>query len=130
MYVHTRAVSKLTPDVYGALYKLNFRSGGQMQTVLRHFYREDSGTGHARVFWIEDGGQIVSWALVFAYSANRKKTAYFYTRKTHRHRGLATKLMREVTKRYPSVEVHPHDERASGFFGKFKTRQIRRVKYY
>lgn len=130
MYVHTRDVSKLDTNLYRTLSKLNFRKNGQMQEVLQHFYRNKNTGGHARVFWIEVGGKVVSWALVFAFTKNSKNTAYFYTHRSYRRRGYASKLIKTIEKKYNTVHVHPHDETASGFFNTFKTRKIRRVKYY
>jgi GNAT superfamily N-acetyltransferase len=130
MYVHTREVSKLTPSIYSTLYKLNFRKYGLMQEVLQYFYRNKTNIGHARVFWIEDGGKIVAWSIAFAYTNNSKTTAYFYTHRSYRRRGYASKLIKTVEKRYNSIYVHPHDQVASGFFDTIKNRKIRRVKYY
>lgn len=130
MYVHTRDIRKIDSKLYNVFYKLNFRANGQMQEVLKDFYHNKHEHGTARVFWIENGGKIVSWALVFAFSTNRKKHAYFYTHRSYRRRGYASKLMKTIEKWYNTVHVHPHDTVSSGFFSTIKTRKVRKVKYY
>lgn len=130
MYVHTCDISKLDTDFYRTLFKLNFRKNGRMQEVLQHFYQKNNVGGHARVFWIEIDDKVVSWALVFAFNKNRKTTAYFYTRRSYRRLGYASKLIKAIEKRYNIIHVHPHDGTASSFFNTVKTRKIRRVRYY
>ena len=126
--VQSKLVVNLTKDEYQQCYRLNFGPGGSMMYDLS-YHKNDVPYSKARVIRIcDDEGKLLAWALLQPREINDLKKGYlvyFYTRATHRRRGLGKRLMRQVQKYDPKPEVCPHDSRSGGFFRNY----VGRIKY-
>lgn len=108
---------------YRQLWGLGFGDYGDMQEELslQRYYK-----GEALAWMVKEDKKICSWALVIppgeiiAYDSKGDiHEMYVYTRKSERHKGLASKLTCELIREYGKLRVYPHDERSGGFFSNF-----------
>ena len=76
----------------------------------------------AEVYWIEEEGTLIAWALLF-YLAPYERGAYFYVRRTHRRQGYGKKLAEVIRANHPRfrIRAYPWDEISRKFFRQFST---------
>lgn len=70
---------------------------------------------HARVWLVEEGEQLLGWALVFNTDCV-PPDLHVYVRRACRGRGLGRRLVRAAAGRYDQLVVHPWDERSASFY--------------
>lgn len=110
--IQTKLVKNLTTEEYRLCRSLNLRENGDMAYQLYRLRRDKNDK--ARVYMIKEDGRLIAWSLVFDYCA------HFYTRRTHRRKGLGTRLVNRVYRDHHGLVVYAHDEVAQGFFGAVK----------
>jgi len=85
-----------------------------------HFlqYRHDKS---AKVVICKNNTRIVGWGLRYKFKTNRKikYSVMFYVRKTHRRKGIGTRIYKKLTFKLPKskIEVYP-DSSNKQFFKK------------
>lgn len=121
MKVNRCPIPELTDEQLKKFYSLNMRGRGSMRDHLLRCRTDKLAEGVA--FWIEDeDGRVLSWATVAHWQAwgGGEYDVMFYTRRTHRRRGLAEAIAKKIKKRYRNAQLYSHgwDERSLDFFGK------------
>lgn len=121
----TKKVDELTASEYRTLYNLNFRKSGSMQYELK--WAKQRYPNNTDVVIMKEKDEIVSWALVFPFTNDRrfKRTAYFYTKKPYRNKGYGSRVMDVVQKIERKPKVCPHDPPSKAFFNKFNGKVIK-----
>lgn len=127
-----RIVRNLPQDLYEKIYRLNFRENGTMQTELRIGRANPSSTVYWRqrgekryAYILMDGDCVVSWALIVP-SRYDDPEVHFYTRASHRGRGLAVKVAEAIKKDFgDQLDHHPHDLKSFRFFKKLNLKNTR-----
>lgn len=104
--IQTKLVKNLTDEEYQRCYSLNLRGEGEMRDQLRRLRNDPQ----ARVYMLREQDQLIAWSLVF------DKCAHFYTRRTHRRKGLGTRLVNRIHKDHNWPVVYAHDDASEGFF--------------
>lgn len=111
MRLVTKRVSELTPAEYKQCASLNMREGGAMQRMLSSQRAQRRGTVHM----CTENGMLLGWVLEFMLGT--EPTAYFYVRRTHRRRGIGTKLCSKIP---ADTTVYPWDGASTAFFNTTK----------
>lgn len=101
--------AELNKDEYLQLLRLNMREAGTMRETLKECREQKCG----HVAYIEDEGKIVAWCLY--YKTVGGTGAHFYTKKSHRRRGLGTKLAEYVKSVAEDIEVSKGTENKDFF---------------
>lgn len=123
MRMVAKTVTSLSPAEYRQVYSLNLRHNGTMQLRLREARKEKEPL---KVVLAKEGDAIVGWSLIVPSPPGyrRRTEAWFYVRKSHRRRGVGTKLMAR-TRKLDDVMVVPWDDRSKAFFNRFDVRKGR-----
>ena len=107
-------IKDIPDDLYAKLYRLNFRSDGEMQRNLKSA-RDGYGKAYAYVL-LDDNETVVSWALV-NFPGSSEREVNFYTRANKRRKGYGTVLAEAIKKDYGRKLLHfPHDKASDNFY--------------
>lgn len=117
--VHTKPVADLTAEEVRRFKRLTMRDGLMSHELSISWNYAPYG---AEVYWIEEGGMLVAWALLF-YTAPYERGVYFYVRRTHRRQGYGKKLATTIRAAHPRMRIrsYPWDKTSSKFFQQFPT---------
>ena len=125
MRISTKLISNLTRDEYEQCYRLNMGDEGMMRYQLVHereyptLAKMKGGEAYV-VRALGDDGRLLGWCLLFYIDAQAQdRRAYFYVRKTHRRRGIGTKLMQAARRLERAPGCNPWCDAAEGFFARF-----------
>ena len=119
-------INKIDKKIDPILFRCSLRNRGYM---WGHFleYRDDKC---AKVVICRNNTRIVGWGLRFKFKTGRKTkySVMFYVRKTHRRKGLGTRIYKKLTYRLPKskIEVYP-DSSNKKFFNKVLTKKQSKV---
>lgn len=119
--VRSLLVADLSAAEYSRCLYLNLRNGGTMRDTLqtaRYYCKQGQDKG-SRVVLIEDGEQLLAWALIYR-SFYQSNDVHFYVRRAFRRRGLGRMLMREVRRYTRKPRVQAWNEVAEAFFASFR----------
>jgi GNAT superfamily N-acetyltransferase len=123
MNIHSASVQELSVTMYRRLYSLNHREDGYMREVLTKCKHGHPEFYNGEVAYIEDNNNILAWSLVFkhTYYKHEQHIIHLYTRKSHRGKGLASKLIDFWTDRYNNLRGHQDN---SSIFQRYAVRQV------
>jgi len=119
-------IYKIDKKIDPILFRCSLRNCGYM---WGHFleYRDDKC---AKIVICRKNKRIVGWGLRFKFKngRNTKYSIMFYVRKTHRRKGLGTRIYKKLTYRLPKskIEVYP-DSSNKKFFNKVLTKKQSKV---
>lgn len=124
--VHKK-IKNLTPEEFKACHSLNHRDEGLMREKLVMCRNSSCCDGLVWMLW--DKEVLVSWALL--QLGNKHSDLAFYTRRTHRGKGHATRLLkiaeRKLDKRKIRAHYYPHDPLSMRLGEKITSKHIKVV---
>jgi GNAT superfamily N-acetyltransferase len=123
MTLRTKLVRNLTDAEARRCAALTAKRVGQtgMRAWLRWLREFEPKPRQARVWMVEDKGQLVGWALMYYRREPAEHEvpgpwAHVYVRTRFRRRGIGTRLMRAVLDHEPGVVVSPYTYPSRAFY--------------
>jgi hypothetical protein len=111
--------SKLSKEDIKKCKSLSYRNDGHMSELLwkSKFYSDDS---YDCYLIKNENEKLLSWAIV------AEGEVHFYTRKSERNKGLASKLAKKINKKYSESKLKgdKHDKISRQFLDKYKYKEI------
>lgn len=101
----------LTPAERKSCFAMSFGENGSLSHWLHQVKWEARGT--AKILLVKEGDLIVGWAFRW----DKGGEVGFWTRTTHRKRGIGTMMVREVSK-LGKIKTEPHDYKSAKLFSK------------
>lgn len=106
---------KMNKSLYKKCVSLCYRQNGLMSLYL-HNARFKKTLEKCDCYIIETSKQLLAWAIVY------RNEVHYYTRKTHRRKGLGKKLAKRVHQDYSPKDLISgvYDKKSEEFYANFK----------
>ena len=110
---------KMSKELYKKCVSLCYRKNGLMSLYLSNAKFKKTNE-NSDCYVIQNENKLLAWAIVY------RNEVHYYTRKTHRRKGLAKKLADQIHKDYSEKELISgiYDKKSEKFYANFKYKRI------